>query len=571
MKEKITKVISGIFALIWCTVIFTEYWHYNPNYSRAIQLFQYSDLLIIFIIIGAAFSWFISRPRKAPLKFINGLSLFGFMLFLDALTLSFFYGKVEQLNISTAGMMAHLGLFTGVAFCVYLIYLVSRVLGYCLTTIFPIKVSISDLAIIQVALGTASLTFVLFFLGILGALNIFIVAPLLALILAVNWRITIDIIKKTLFKSIKIEGLNTLGVFCFLFLGLFLIFDFAQILRPFPAGTDSINLYVNLPKLINDYSSLVAGNQPYNWSLFMSLGLVVFGRIDVVLGLSFLGSFLALIALFRLSRKWLDINYSALCLLLFFSVPMVNFLAYMDMKIDMALLFISLSVLLLFYNWLVPPISDPVKVKKETKTVIKKGKKIKTKQKQKTFQVITPSYLIKSKTFFAPKIPTVLIQNRLLILIGLLAGFGFGIKLTFIFFFFALVSALWYAEGGLLTFLTAFFLTIGTTFLLELDAHPLLRSFHQSVDVVQWILLAIGLLMAAFLFLKEKATMIKLVRSSLILSICFLLPILPWFGKNYAETESFAIEDLLNGKEATPVLDFKGIKNKLKQQEKNQN
>ncbi len=565
MSEKIIKIISVLFALIWGIVIFTEYWHYNPNYAKAVQLFQYTDLLIVFILIGAGLSWFISKPRKTPLKLINGFSLFGFILFLDAITVSFFYGKIESLSLNTAGLMAHLGLFAGVAFCIYLIYLVSRVLGFSFTTVFPIKVSLSDLPIIQVALGTAILTFLLFFLGILGVLNVFIVAPLLILVLAVNWRATIDIIKKSLFKPLNIEGLNTLGIFCFLFLSLFLIFDFAQILRPFPAGTDSINLYVNLPKLINDYSGLVAGNQPYNWSLFMSLGLVVFGRIDVVLGLSFLGSFLALIALFRLSQKWLDINYSALCLLLFFSVPMVNFLAYMDMKIDMALLFISLSVLLLFYNWLVPPTTSSTIKKVEKKNSEKKGKGMKSKQLKKILHSSSPFYLVKTKAFFAKNIPSVFVQNRLLILMGLLSGFGFGIKLTFVFFFFALVTAVWFAEGGLLTFLSAFFLTLGTTFLLELDAHPLLRSFHESVDVLQWILLAVGLVMAAFLFFKEKAIMIKLVRSSLILSLFFLLPIVPWFGKNYAETESFSVEDLLNGKEATPVLDFKGLKKKLKQ------
>ncbi|MGK0363799.1 MAG: hypothetical protein ACI85O_000852, partial [Saprospiraceae bacterium] len=392
--------------------------------------------------------------------------------------------------------------------------------------------------------------------------------PLLILILAVNWRATIEIIKKSLFKPLNIEGLNTIGVFCFLFLSLFLIFDFAQILRPFPAGTDSINLYVNLPKLINDYSGLVAGNQPYNWSLFMSLGLVVFGRIDVVLGLSFLGSFLALIALFRLSRKWLDINYSALCLLLFFSVPMVNFLAYMDMKIDMALLFISLSVLLLFYNWLVPPTISSIVKKVEKKNLGKKGKGVKSKQVKKRLQSSPPFYLVKTKTFFAKKIPPVFIQNRLLVLMGLLAGFGFGIKLTFIFFFFALVTAVWFAEGGLLTFLSAFFLTLGTTFLLKLDAHPLLRSFHKSVDILQWILLVIGLVMAVFLFIKEKEIMIKLLRSSVILSLFFLLPIVPWFGKNYAEAGTLSVEALLNGKQATPVLNFKEIEQKMLNQGK---
>ena len=531
MQNRAIKLVFSVFTVIWMVVIFAEYWRYNPNYSKAIELFQYYDLLMLFIGLGAAVSWFILKPRQKPIKYLTGLSAFLAILLLDVIAVNRFTAKVSGIDFTMNGLFSHLGHIIGVAGCLFLVYLFVRVIGGVVLAIFPPKIAKSDLPLIQVSLGIMSLTLIMFFLGLLGLLNAFILAPLCLIVLGFYWRHTFQYFEETLLKPIEIpKELNVLGIFSFLFIAVFLILNFVQILRPFPIGSDSLRLYVNLPSLIADYGGLVDGYQPYSWSLFMSVGKVIFGRIDVVLGLSFLGGFLALIALFRLSRKWLDTNYSALVLLLFYSLPMTSFLSYMDMKIDMGLMFITLSIFLLYYNWIAPE---------------------KTEQAE---NIIKGIGLQKAKSFCKNKIPTVLIQNRILVLIGLLAGFAFSIKFTFLFFFLALYCAFWFFKGGRLIFIASFFLCFAVIFLFQLDAQAGLRQFHQYVGILQWCLLSIGIGLLAYIYIKQKKRLVDVITYSLIIGSFFLLPMLPWIGKNFSETGQVSVTSLLNGKMASPVF-----------------
>lgn len=531
MLTNAVKFVNTIFVVIWIVIIFSEYWRYNPNYSNALQLFQYTDLLILFIGLGTYISWIVKRRKNKPITIVSGWSIFLTLLFLDTVTIIRFCGKVNSLNFTISGAFTHLAHIIGVAMCIFLVYLVVRVLGEIFTTIFPTKISNSSLSLIQIALGILTLTTLMFFLGLIGLLNAFVLVPICLTLLAFYWRHTVQVIKNTLFTPLKVPtDLNAVGIFSFLFLGLFLVFNFVQILRPFPIGADSLRLYVNVPSLIADYSGLVDGNQLYNWSLFMSIGSVVFGRIDVVLGLSFLGGLLSLFALFQLSRKWLNVNYAALVLLLFYSTPMINFFSYMDMKIDMGLMFITLAIFLLYYDWLVP-------IKNETG--------------QKTIKGVG---LEKAKSFFKRRVPLVLKQNGILVLIGLLAGFAFGIKLTFLFFFLALNCMIWFVKGSKLTFLASFTLCFAAIFLLQLDAQPNLRQFHQNVHVLQWTLLFIGICLMGYLVIKQRKKVLELMTYSLIIGSFFVLPILPWLGKNFSETGRVGISALLNGKKASPIF-----------------
>jgi len=568
MLKRISSFLSIIFAFIWSFVLLVEYWHYNPFYGQALSFFQYQDLLLLLLLLGAGISWGLKNlNRKLAL---NGLAILGIFIFLDVLTMSFCYGKIASISLNGAGLLMHVGNFLLVTLCVYLIYLVCRVLGIALSTVFPFKVAQVDLPIIQTAFGVLLLTFVLFFLGVFHLLYPFVVAPLLIFVLLFHWKLTVKIIKTTLLQPIPLPGkLNTLGVFSFLFLSLFLVWNFAQLLRPFPMGTDSINLYVNLPSLINDYAGLVDGHQPYNWSLFMSLGLLAFGRVDVVLALSFFGGLMALFALFRLSRKWLDVNYALLCLLLFFSVPMINFLSYMDMKIDMGLLFILLCILILFVNWLSPPSIRKIEKIKKAKVVPLKNKKKGSKFRQSTTvpkkkKEVLPNYLLSLKSFFAQRMPTIFIQHRLLVLMGLLSGFALGIKLTALLIFFALLTALWYAEGGFLAFLSAVSLSFGGAFLLRLDERAMLRGLHEHVGLLQWLLLVFGIALLFYIGKNRKELVLRLMKMSLVLTAFFLLPMIPWLGKNLLETKKVSVGSLLNGKKSTPEMDVKKMGERTK-------
>jgi len=514
-------------------IIYSEYWRYNPNYGKALGLFQYFDVLIMVLALGALISWHIKKPRKKPINYLNGLSLFGGILLLDAIVVNRFCAKVSGIGFEISGLFSHLGHIIGVAICIFLVYLVVRLLGELFTTIFPVRVSHQDLPLIHVSLGVMTFTSLLFFLGLIGLLNGFVIIPICFLLLIFYWRHSYQIIKKTLITPITIpKNLSVVGVFSFVFLALFVILNFVQILRPFPIGSDSLRLYVNLPTLLAEYGSLVAGNQPYNWSLFMSTGLTVFGRTDVVLGLSFLGGILSLWALFRLSRKWLDVNYSALILLLFYSIPMVSFLSYMDMKIDMALMFITICIMLLYYNWVVPN-DNEIAVKN-----------------------IKGPGLMRAHSFFKKHIPPRLKENGIPVLIGLLSGFAFGIKLTILFFFLALLSTIWFSKGGKVAFIASFFLCFAAIFILQLDAHPGLRQFHDSVNNLQWILLSIGLGTMVYMFIKQKKKLVELLMYSLIIGSSFALPILPWIGKNFSETKQINVTSLLNGKKASPTFEM---------------
>ncbi len=531
MRDKILKLIFAGFAIIWMVIIFSEYWRYNPSYGKAIQLFQYYDLLILFVGLGALMSWYIKKPGKKVIKYVNGLSIFFGMLFLDIIAVNRFCAKTNGMDFTVDGLFSHLGHIIGVSICIFLVYLVVKVLGELFTAIFPVKILNADLSLIQVALGIMVFTSLLFCLGVIGLLNGFVLIPICLLVLIIYWKHSYQITKKTLITPIKVANdLSALGIFCFLFLSIFLILNYVQILRPFPIGADSLRLYVNLPTLLAEYGGLVDGNQPYNWSLFMSTGLTVFGRIEIVLGLSFLGGLLSLFALWQLSRKWLDVNYSALVLLLFYSLPMISFLSYMDMKIDMALMFVSSCILLLFYNWIVP-----------------------VKSEQTLHRTRGPG-LTKANSFFKNHIPPILKKNGILVLMGLLTGFAFGIKLTILFFFLALFSSLWFFKGGKIAFIASFFLCFAAIFILKLDTQPGLRQFHNSVDNLQWILLAIGVGSLVYLFVRQKKKLLELITYSLIIVSFFALPILPWLGKNFSETQKVSISSLLNGKQASPIF-----------------
>ena len=51
-----------------------------------------------------------------------------------------------------------------------------------------------------------------------------------------------------------------------------------------------------------------------------------------------------------------------------------------------------------------------------------------------------------------------------------------------------------------------------------------------------------------------KKSTFELLKSTAILALFFVLPMIPWIGKNLSETGQFSVEALLNGKKATPVL-----------------
>ena len=167
-------ILSAAFVIVWSLIIFTEFWNYDKSYSKALQSFQYYDLLILIIASSLGLSWIITKKGAKFSKYINGLFLFLGLLALNLIVICIYYSKLNGLDLKITGLTYHIGHFIGVASCVLMVYLVIRVLGNIFINISSLKISEYDRSCIESAIGIMIFTFIMFFLGVLGILNIYI-------------------------------------------------------------------------------------------------------------------------------------------------------------------------------------------------------------------------------------------------------------------------------------------------------------------------------------------------------------------------------------------------------------
>lgn len=550
MLQRIVKGVILCFAVCWTMVIFTGYWHHNPGYYGTIKYFQYYDLLFGMGIIGGLLSWLVSRIKtKRTWNFFNGLSILLVFMIADVLIVGLFYSKALPGVLSLAGLLTQLGYLLSITACTFSVFLVCYSLGRSIYPIIQPTVKENERAVIQIALGLVCFILILFLLGALGLLKGLILVPIMVTILGVNSKQTLQLLRNIFLQPIRLnQKLNAIGIYSSLFLGLLVLLNTIHILRISPTGFDAMTLYVKLANLIYDHEGLVAGYQPYYWSLFMSVGLVAFQKMEVVLSLSALGGLLSVYALFQLSRRWLDINFTFLAVLLFYSAPLVHFQAALDLKTDLGMLFFLLCILLLFFNWMEAPQLAANSLKTST---------------EKTNESADSSTSLSS--LISKYTPSFLKENKLIALMGLFAGFALGIKLTALIAFLSLIIIIWYVRSNNLGLITAFCLTIFGVLFLRLDDVQLLRQYHLGATQLQWILLLAGVGCLLILWRRDKTKLWKTLQYSLLLGSFFLLPVLPWFVKNYSETNRLSTTELLNGAQASPRPNIDEVERKWKE------
>jgi len=311
-----------------------------------------------------------------------------------------------------------------------------------------------------------------------------------------------------------------------------------QNISPFPKGWDSLSLYVKLPTIINDYHGLVRGYQPYNWSLLMSFGMILFNSMETVLGLSYVGGILCLIGLYALGKDILTMNqnYIYLALVCFYLIPSVGFQSFQEQKVDLGLLFIVLSVVILLFHWI-----------KDRKNVLKLDKDAFT------------SFNIKS------------LANPYILFMGLLTGFAFGIKLTTLFTYFSVICVIWFLEFGFMGFIGSSMLCCFAILLVKLDDMSGMRAYHLTANYLQWILLLIGVSTFAYLLFKSKKGFVRSILFSSVYSIFFVLMATPWITKNFIDSDmQISFRYILNGKTNEPPAGLNYMKKKYNQHLKQQ-
>ena len=519
--NKINKFIGVGFTGLWIVLILIFYLRQHPEYFYSIKNFQYKELLILFFI-GITIIYFRKRWLKKfrlPPILYTGIGLWiGIILMASFLYFFQFYKLGIGMDFQIS--MFFFFLYKLIILQVWLIFITAFSFGigqFLLSKLVGFDLPKLDNLFISICLGIIIITLILMALGAFSLLKDFVLIPIFLIGFLLLWRK-----EKYFFQKIfltRIQFYKSLSFFGFISLFLLLVWvtiNFINIARPIPFGYDSLTLYLKLPALINDYGSLVKGYQPYYWSLFMSLGYLLFKQTEYVLALSFLGSLLSLIGFFILIKRWLSINKSIFCLLLFYSLPSINFLVYGDVKVDLGLLSLLFCLLILLINWIVfEEQIEPIKN-----------------------ELSKPNHL-----WFS-------------ILLGVFSGFAIGVKLTAIFAVFGIIHIFAYSYFNLKGLITIFLLTIFSILLIQLDRLNGMRDSFLGLVYVQWTCGLIGIGLATYFSWKWPKKSLALLKTSTIYFLFLGLTFAPWLAKNYAETGEINTNSLLSGRSNNTQINY---------------
>lgn len=541
--KQIIHYITIAFSVLWIVLILTDYIYFHPDYYQAIINFQYVDLVIANLFTGALVGYFVvNRDKiKIDIPLFNGIGVSLLFLLISGILIKIQADKVPLVSeVTLSNIFTYLGTISIIALSTYFIYLVCYCIGnFLLHSVFSLRIKRLEECLISIALGVVLVSILLFMAAASSMLTFIPVWIFFLLIPLLLWKYAFHFIKVTFFNTVfKSEQIGWLGFICFYSILFLISLVCLQNVRPFPFGFDALRLYLNLPKLLAERGEMVMGHSPYYWSLFISLGHVLFNKIEVVISLSASGSILSAFSIYAISKKWLNRDFSLLVVLLFLSLPMVGFLSSSDVKDDLGLLFIHLIVFLNLVNYLESPKipidkSPPVKNKKFTK---------KTKKKSDLSKLSLAPKKGLLKGIFTE-------ETQLIILMALITGGGLGIKLTTLILVFSVVSMLFFFKTDSIGFLTSTVLIFAFILLAGLDVGSGLRAYHLGVPFFRWIVLGIGLIGVAYMLYQYKTKTFELFKLCTIYGTVAILVYLPWPIKNYTETKTLSFETFIKGKE----------------------
>jgi len=550
-----------LFSIFWVFIIFCDYWQKHPLYYHAIDKFKYLYLLIFYLFFTIGLAFFVNSKSKIALKlkrYVNWVSILSTIIILMLVSLFAYIQQINKLNleINKISLINNIGVenifyfikgFFTVLFATFFVCFTARLLGHFFNQLLDISVEKPAEGIIDLSVGIMLLTTMIFYLGFLSLLKAYVLVPLFIIIILLNWKKALELLK-ALIKPIPIpDNLNWMAGISIALMLIITAVNFNQILRPIPTGFDALTTYVNLPRLISDYGSLVSGYQPHNWSLFMSMGFIIFDMTEVTLALSLIGGLFTIATLYYLGAHWLKIdkNYVWLILAAFYLTPTIVHQSSKELKVDLGLLFIQLSIITFFIIWYKKSKIgnndiESLDVKEDT---VKKAK-----QYSYSFGFLNRLHQLK------PLVKLRKTNDKYMVVMGLLTGFALGVKLTSVFLMMAILSCIWILKQRTTGYFAIFFLAIFALLLAKVDNMGGLRTYNLSASIVQWIAFTIGIALLVYEFIINRELFIKKFSNSLIYALIVVFSFAPWVAKNYIDTRSTNIDILLNGKHIGPPI-----------------
>ena len=326
----------------------------------------------------------------------------------------------------------------------------------------------------------------------------------------------------------KVQPYLLSSEFFFIIITFILSINLISIVRPMPIGWDDLWVYMNYPNLIAQAGDSLFLWWMYAWQIFNGIGFLFQSNTQAFflnnVGWILSAIFIAIIAqdIFKNKKKKTLINIPLLLSAIFIALPMVVFQQAKDMKLDPSLFAISIAGV--YYLFVL------------CRNVLKEKQKLQD------------------------------IKIWLLI-IGLLIGFMFSIKFTWLLTIIASFGILSFTLLGWWGVLSYLALVTGIFSYFDLWSIMNVNIGWPYIHIISLVLIAWGVLWIIVNTMRKKQHNIgNILTSFLCIWLWILLALMPWFGKNvyqiYSDPQaSFSVTSLLSGKWDSLEIDYSKIYN----------
>lgn len=343
-------IASGI-ALFWVIFFGIDYLWHHPYYGQALSAFPYWGALLLIVLVSAGFAILHHVRQGTWLPFASrgwrGITLWALLLVIEVLLfVSYAAYSGALLTDWTIRLPAIAGSIVSAHIFLAVVVIMALGLGHYLDRVVSFSYDRNIQVWLNLGVGFGLMAIVLFVLAVVGQLKGWLPWIVLLVLAAPNAQYLWRSLKRALWDPPATFTLHPAYILV-LVAGLLLVAaNLLGMNRPVPVGFDAINFYANIPHILSEEGRLVAGGQPYNWSLIMSLGFLGWESTRFALLLSVLPGILSLGVLYRLARLYLPVGLSLLVPVLFYALPMVTWQSTQEAKVDFGLLFLLLTALL---------------------------------------------------------------------------------------------------------------------------------------------------------------------------------------------------------------------------------
>lgn len=519
LMNKLTKILLLLFPIYWIYFIGFQYFTNYPG--KLLNILNFSNLEFVFVSIIINFLVLKYNPFKIFTKNktfqpeTNGL-IIAFLISISCLIAFLITGFKQEIisqNTLIYSTTAFLKSFLYTVLSTITVIFSTFTLGDLLLSKLFTKQNPLKYYLYSTAVGTISIVYLMFLIGNFGYLNKILVTGILILPIALNFKTSWKLFKTITIKKINLKNRfdNSYLLLLAAFLTLF-SYVFLNLFKAFPVGWDSSSLYINISNLITQNQSLISGFEAYNWSIFTSIGLIVFENFPTTLFLSFLGGIWSLLMLFDISKRFLNEKQSLVLSFIIFTLPSFIFLSIIDQKTDLGFLFFGLTAVSLILDFI----------------------------------------------NFKNKI-------KFLLFAGLISGFLFGIKYTALFIIIGLASVIFYSSLGLVGGIITLCLSLIFLFsfpILEIRALEFSQYFKTSIIATSILSLIIS---SVFLIKKKigKELIFELLKNLSVFGFAIVIAFSPWIFYNYSTSKSTSINGILYGKSNVPNIDTNKINKEI--------